>query len=119
MSKDDESSCMACGACCLADYDDVGYVHVDEKDFDQLTEREQKKLVHEDADASGGQLLMFRSLKTAKDARGNCRCVALHGTVGLHVTCSIYDRRPQACVKFAVDSMQCREARKQVFGSDR
>ena len=113
----DDFDCRTCGACCVADYDDVGYVHVNEEDFDRLTEKEQRRLVHEEA--SEERLLVFRTLKTASDKCGNCRCAALRGTVGLRVSCTIYERRPQACVRFAAGSMQCLEARKQAFGSDR
>jgi Fe-S-cluster containining protein len=32
------------------------------------------------------------------------RCVALHGTVGVGVSCTIYERRPSPCRAFAKDA---------------
>ena len=42
----------------------------------------------------------------------NHRCVALTGTVGVSVGCSIYDHRPSACRAFTPGSPLCLEARK-------
>lgn len=41
----------------------------------------------------------------------NGRCVALNGDVGCNVSCSIYQNRPDACMKFAAGSELCKEAR--------
>jgi Fe-S-cluster containining protein len=46
------------------------------------------------------------------------RCVALHGTVGIGVSCTIYERRPTPCRAFAKDAaaghgdISCGEARR-------
>lgn len=39
------------------------------------------------------------------------RCVALHGTVGQTVACSIYDRRPRPCAELEEGSYGCNKAR--------
>lgn len=39
------------------------------------------------------------------------RCIALTGTVGLSVGCSIYEDRPTACRAFTPGSTLCLEAR--------
>jgi Fe-S-cluster containining protein len=39
------------------------------------------------------------------------RCVALFGTVGDCVGCSIYENRPHACQQFEIGSTLCKEAR--------
>lgn len=108
MADADELSCVRCGACCIADYDDVDYVHLTEDDFERLTEREQRLLTCKD-DSDG--FLVFRFLRTTHDRRGNCRCKALRGTIGTRVACSIYERRPIACRRFEQGSTVCLIAR--------
>jgi Fe-S-cluster containining protein len=110
----DDYSCLACGACCLADYADVSYVSVSEQDYDQLTPHEQETLVHTDHVG----LIRRRSLRTASRA-SDCRCIALRGNVGSEVTCSIYERRPGVCRRFEPGGTACSLARRPVFGSER
>lgn len=43
------------------------------------------------------------------------RCIALCGTVGKSVSCSIYEHRPQACARFEKGSPLCVEARKKLY----
>lgn len=45
----------------------------------------------------------------------NGRCVALCGTVGQSVSCSIYEVRPLACQRFEKGSQLCLEARKKLY----
>ena len=83
--------CMACGGCCAysADWPEV------------RTQRDKgalgppAELVTEDG-----------YLQTVKN-----RCVALEGTLGERVSCTIYDRRPQACRGCEVGSTSCHAAR--------
>jgi Fe-S-cluster containining protein len=42
----------------------------------------------------------------------NARCVALTGQIGVSVSCSIYQNRPNACRSFVVGSDLCVEARR-------
>lgn len=109
--------CLTCGACCIADYGDVSYVYLSEEDFDRLDEIEQEQLVHEEW--SPERLIVHRALKVGWDGDGNCRCQALKGKIGVEVECDIYERRPRACERFPAGGSSCREARKQVFGSER
>ncbi len=105
-----ELDCTRCGACCIADYDDVSYVDLDDADYRRLTDREKRLLVHDDGATFTGDA-QLRSLLTKHDRRGNCRCKALRGTIGRRVYCSIYERRPRACVRFEPGSPGCRAAR--------
>lgn len=51
-------------------------------------------------------------------ASSSPRCIALHGTVGVEVSCSIYERRPSPCRAFARDAaaghgdVSCGDARR-------
>lgn len=104
--------CVTCGACCIADYDDDDYVHLTEDDLEQLTERDRRLLVVTPRDRGGsGEWIKFLALRTTHDRRGNCRCKALRGTIGLRVSCSIYERRPIACQRFKPASTVCLAAR--------
>jgi len=53
-------------------------------------------------------------LRTKHDAADNCVCVALRGTVGVRVSCSIYGRRPRVCSVFRPGSPECRYARREI-----
>lgn len=105
-------SCQDCGACCISDRDDESYVMLFDTDYEKLTEREKRLLVHRDRLPMALQPDTDRlSLRTKHDRRGNCRCKALRGTIGKRVSCSIYDRRPGACSKFRVGGYLCILAR--------
>jgi len=85
---DAQNPCLTCGACCAAfrisldraEADDAGgTVPVDMTwRFDDLS----------------------RVMKMAE--RAEPRCVALEGTIGSCVRCTIYEGRPSACREFAV-----------------
>lgn len=91
MGRMDEYDCRKCGACCSFKWS-------------------WPVLRRDRSDAVGipsGMLLP--NLLLLRSCRG--RCVALHGTVGLAVACSIYENRPQACKRFVPGGMLCLEAR--------
>jgi len=44
--------------------------------------------------------------------RGRVMCSGLRGNVGVHVSCSIYEHRPEACQMFQPGSAACNDARK-------
>lgn len=75
--------CRTCGACC-------GFVGLSPGDEKIVPRRTLLRVVH-DEDV-GGEVLERRW-----DAQGYLRCYALRGTIGRRVSCSIYQRRPQAC----------------------
>jgi hypothetical protein len=86
--QNNTTPCITCGACC---------VHF------------QVSFYWAEADAAGGtvpvgltdKLNAFRSVMCGT-SQPNPRCVALVGTVGQSVCCSIYERRPSVCREFPV-----------------
>ena len=111
--NDDEYDCVACGACCVADYDEPGYAHVTTEDLIRFSREEEDKFIHTE---SGARTVTWHYMKTARDRHGNCRCSALSGDVGDRVTCTIYESRPNVCRKFFAGGMACAAARKTVLG---
>lgn len=82
--------CQTCGACCTAKW------AVDVEGSDDVPPH----LVKDDR--LFGPIMRCRA--------GNC--IALRGTVGGAVRCSIYERRPQVCRGFEPGSEPCKLARK-------
>ena len=95
-------TCRKCGACCVSPYDSDRYVDLDEDDPARFSLLFRKHAV------------VGRSLRTKHDAAGNCVCVALRGTVGQRVSCSVYENRPRVCRAFRPGSGDCRQARREL-----
>lgn len=93
--------CRTCGACCSPEIKLPFYVSVTAADLARLTPRWREKNVARS------------SLLTRVDLDGNCVCVALRGTLGRRVSCSIYERRPTECRHLEAGSPECRKAREQ------
>jgi Fe-S-cluster containining protein len=83
--------CQSCGACCSFKWS-WPILRKDRSDSVGIP----KEMLRED----------YPLMKTT-----NGRCVALNGDVGCNVSCSIYQNRPDACMKFAAGSELCKEAR--------
>ena len=96
-----EQSCQTCGACCthFRDYE------VDQRfdpNFEFLRDRDYLK-----PPVSVGKFLIGKyTMKTDK----NKRCIALKGTVGVSVSCSVYENRPEICRQFEARSKGCEQA---------
>jgi Fe-S-cluster containining protein len=100
----------------VSDYEAPDYVHLFEPEVDRLVADDKEDMIFEEC-CFGKPM---SSMRTRLDSCGNCRCVALEGTVGKQVSCTIYDIRPEVCRKFKPGSPVCRMARRVVFGvSDR
>lgn len=110
---DPEYDCQACGACCVSDYEDDTYVHVSLEDLLLLSPSEEDDYVVVESQTGGR---VWHLLRTSYDLHGNCRCKALDGTVGEHVSCKIYESRPKVCRRFAPGSSVCLMARRGVLG---
>ncbi|MEJ2096277.1 MAG: YkgJ family cysteine cluster protein [Deltaproteobacteria bacterium] len=60
---------------------------------------------------------IFRKLGIACSFRQHHRCIALEGSIGVHVRCTIYDGRPSPCRNFMaawqddIANDQCNRAR--------
>jgi Fe-S-cluster containining protein len=103
MQRQSENPCTTCGACCA---------------------QFRVSFHWSEADDAGGNVPVdltvdidsFRKAMKGTE-RGQRRCVALEGTVGCSVRCSIYERRPSVCQEFAISwadgvaSEQCDKAR--------
>lgn len=98
--------CRTCGACCAPERNDALYVGVTPADIQRMTPRWRAQHVAHDA------------ILTKLDPVGRCVCVALRGTIGGRVSCSIYDRRPGECRTLQAGSRDCLAARKQAGLSD-
>lgn len=101
--------CGACGACCIADWDEPHYVDLLPEDVTRLeraySSRTIDKLVYRD----NGEA---ESLLTRENTQGHVVCVALRGVVGRKVGCRIYEHRPDVCRDFRPGSQACRSARR-------
>src|SRR5205085_1499056 len=93
--------CRRCGACCAAELRLPFYVGVTPIDVARLSPRWRERNL-----ARG-------SILTKLDGNGRCVCVALRGTVGRRASCSIYERRPEACRALSAGSEECLKARRQ------
>ena len=118
-------TCVSCGACCIAPYDQDAYADIEEKDMKRMGKKLVRRLVVY-ADPIGmliasvaGQPAVGPAIKTRwRKARAGpmrgirmCSCAALKGDVMKKVECSIYDVRPRICRTFVPGSEACRHAR--------
>jgi hypothetical protein len=94
-------NCRTCGACCAPEVRLPFYVGLKAADLRRLTPDWRERNV------GRGSLL------TRLDPVGHCVCVALRGTLGRRVSCTIYPRRPGPCRRLAEGSRSCRKARRQ------
>jgi Fe-S-cluster containining protein len=96
--------CQACGACCGPKFPRSHYVAILDGDADRLPEDFRRE--HLTFEERGLPVI------ATKDTDDGSVCVALQGTVGKKVSCSIYKTRPQVCRDFAAGSEMCKAARK-------
>lgn len=100
-----ESYCTTCGACC-ATY----RVSFCREELDEMPGGCVPAHLVERIDEHG---VFMRGT-----AESSPRCVALSGTVGVAVCCTIYDRRPSPCREFAAEAgsghgdLSCGDARR-------
>jgi uncharacterized protein len=97
--------CQKCGACCVNPRDNMaeGFMsYVEISSHDTILQRRDlvKKLVVLDADG-------VPHLRLAKDGR----CLALAGTLGKSVRCTIYHHRPSPCRRVEPGSALCEKYR--------
>jgi Fe-S-cluster containining protein len=87
--------CLACGACCTTFRVSFYWAEADERGLPiGLTEQ---------VNAWYG-CMAGTNQKTP-------RCRALHGRVGEHVACGVYEQRPSPCREVQAGDEQCRKAR--------
>lgn len=95
MSDDISNPCLDCGACCMS-YRVSFY----------WAEAEARGLPA----AFTEQLTPFHACMAGTHAR-RPRCVALQGTAGGPVHCSVYEQRPDPCREVQVGDAKCVQAR--------
>ena len=93
--------CRTCAACCAAELKLPFYVGLEPIDAERLSPRWRERNTAR------------ASILTKLDSTGRCVCVALRGTVGRRASCSIYQRRPDACRELLAGSRDCLRAREQ------
>jgi uncharacterized protein len=103
---DERPDCLSCGVCCFNPARNraegfVDYVAIDDPRSRLLTDAGmRRRYVRSDGDGRP-------HLKLLPDHR----CVALLGTKGRHVMCSIYAHRPKQCRKVQPGDAECLAAR--------
>ena len=113
--------CRKCGACCTSvAWNPASAV---QRPFADMTDDEAEKL---ETKRPGLVTLCqpegwtfeeprFAMAIKKNDPRG--RCVALTGTVGKRVSCSIYEDRPAGCRSFEPGGEECLEIRRKILGT--
>jgi Fe-S-cluster containining protein len=96
MSAENEALCQSCGACCA--------YSADWPRFALETPEEIEAIPREVVDDARG------TMRCVGD-----RCVALHGEVGVGVTCTVYAVRPEVCRACQPGDDSCQLARRR-FG---
>lgn len=105
------STCLSCGACCVALHDQPAFADLTSDDEKRLSKRFVRLHVlrtstfdHFAAAIDGHSLppgaikTSWRTLRTGPfKGVSACACVALRGSLFSHVRCSIYARRPRVC----------------------
>lgn len=89
------SPCLTCGACCASYRVSFYWAEAEALGLPaELTEQRDP---------------WWSCMKGTNQAQP--RCVALTGTIGAQVACSVYAQRPQACRDLAAGDAQCLRAR--------
>ncbi len=97
--------CRTCGACCGPELDEGTHVDLFDVDVQRLSHAFREKHVVARGDGES-------SLATKRTRSSGTVCVALLGSVGRRVSCSIYERRPSACRDYVPGSPGCLESRR-------
>lgn len=120
--------CLTCGICCVAPYDQEAYADVTAEDCKLLGRSWVFRnvmfpsLFDNLLAAIDSQRLVFGAIKTKwrlqrsgpLKGRSACTCIALRGTLGKKVHCSVYDKRPMVCQKAVVPGDRtCRRVRRE------
>lgn len=107
-----EYDCQTCGACCNSPWTGAGYVTLCDIDLERLRPTG-LPVVHQ-IQGYGDPPEVIAKLGTKFDALGRRVCMALDGRAGRNCSCSVYDRRPDACRRFEVGGELCRTARRRL-----
>jgi Fe-S-cluster containining protein len=102
--------CLTCGACCASPFEGGGYIRLDREEEVRLGRLGLP--VFEIISDPEDRLAMLGTRRNGEDV---CVCIALTGTVGRRVSCSIYEARPALCRQFEAGSPECHDARR-AFG---
>lgn len=105
-----EYDCRACGACCVAPFDEPSYVSLDPVDERRLGRPFVRLHVIRHAIATK-HVEVKRGPAAGSDA---CVCHALRGTPGVRVSCSVYERRPGICRTFQPGGSSCLGSRREL-----
>lgn len=114
--------CRTCGACCATPVDQDSWADLTKNDLKRLTLAFRKHAVIVPRQVSQwahhGDYAALKTVWRKQSQRGVYPrkkllvCVALRGSVGHRVSCSIYGRRPKVCIEFKPGSRYCLELRR-------
>ena len=123
--------CRKCGLCCIANYDQEAFADVTIEDVERLNRRWAKKnilyprtidllaaVIDSTSLVHGAVRTRWVTSKTGP-LKGTeaCACVALQGSIGYRVRCTIYNRRPEVCRKAVKPGDRiCKAIRKEILG---
>jgi Fe-S-cluster containining protein len=99
---DNKYDCVKCGACCVKHFN----IPVLANEVNLIDERLKKYLIVSPVQPGG------YSLRQVGESR---KCIALEGTLGESVNCSVYEFRPPVCRRFQPGSDLCKKARLEVL----
>lgn len=102
--------CQRCGACCVADYETVGYAELGDDDLERLRADKSARRAVARFDPWLTTTQREMALPTKSNRQGHVVCCALVGTVDRNVRCAIYESRPEVCRDFRRGSEYCRQA---------
>jgi hypothetical protein len=101
-----DAQCTNCGACCGPYEQQAGWPNITRADVARLTDYEFEHYVTTEN-------TYFPAIETKMTKAHVVVCRFLKGEVGKKVSCSIYDRRPDACRDFKAGIKTCREFRRE------
>lgn len=106
------NDCKSCGACCIGGDEGQGWADCSAEDVMRMTRQVRAQLV---PIRSGGWSFTDRwyATPTVMTKAGGA-CAFLRGTPGKHVSCRIYETRPEVCRKFKPGSANYRTMRKEI-----
>jgi uncharacterized protein len=103
-TTDADYDCQRCGACCLSQFREPGYVELTAHEAGRLRAHA-LPMVSE----TGGRMRL--GTEPFDGPGGVSACVGFSGAPGFPCACTIYEDRPAKCRDFEMGSAACRTAR--------
>ena len=107
MSVKDLFDCQSCGACC---HNHLSNVRQGLDDYDEVNVRSP---LLEDDEIAHKYTFVRKGKHYMRMVSDKPRCIALEGTVGERVGCTVYSQRPSICRQFEAASEGCLKSRRE------